>query len=325
VPEELKEVYAALPQNEKASIKEFLERTSTGKNVKAEFKKTVENMISGKLNSLKNKYQDLERNSVFLPELSEAGIIAAEVKKKIEQENGLFFRNISEIKDEEIPAAVNLIKLVVEKLKRRMTRKYKITSRKSRLDFKRTIRNSLSTGGVPFRLKYKRHPRRKEKLVLLCDVSASMYRFSGFVLQFVLGIQTSFRSVDTYIFSEELMHLHVNRFMNVQGFEQMVRESPVWRKGTNINNAFIHLLSDWYTILNSSTVAIIVSDAKTLDAGKALENLKILKSKVKNVLWLNPLPEKEWKKDRNICEFEKYCTMLDCSTLERLAKACAAL
>ena len=46
------------------------------------------------------------------------------------------------------------------------------------LDFKRTIRRGLETGGSFYRLSYRRKRRRRKRLVLLCDVSGSMLQFS---------------------------------------------------------------------------------------------------------------------------------------------------
>lgn len=327
IEDNLTEVYASLPESEKQSILDFLDKTSTGKNVKPEFKSIVETIVEGKLKRLKPKYPGTTNgNKGILNEvISEAGIIAGNIIEAVQNNDYLFYKNIEEIRDEDIPKVIRLIKLITEKLRKNIIRRYKSSNKKARLDFKKTIRCNLSTGGVLFNLNYKKRPKRKEKILILCDVSASMYRFSGFVLQFITGMHLGISSPDSYIFSQEIEHLNVYEFMNVSNFEQQVKNSAVWKKGTDISRVLGHILYEERLTLNSSTVVIVVSDAKTLNADKAAERLKKLNLKVKRVLWLNPVPERDWIRIAGIAKFGELCTMLDCSTLERLSKSCASI
>lgn len=328
ISDDLKEVYAGLPDEEKKSIRDFLQKTSTGKNVRPEFKPVAESMVRGRLNNLKQKLAGapgMPFQGILAQVPSEAGIIAGDVMENIREESSLLYKNIGDIRDEDIPRVIKLIRIIVERLKRNISRRYKKTNKKARLDLKKTIRSNLSTGGVQFRLKYKKRPKRKEKFLVLCDVSASMYRFSGFVLQFVLGMHSGVSSADSFIFSEEVEHLNMHEFINAAGFEDRIKRSPVWRRGTNINRAFSHILHERKVTINSSTIVLVVSDAKTLDADKAVKSLKALKSKVKKILWMNPVPETDWDRNKSTGGFREHCTMLDCSTLERLAGVCGRL
>ncbi|MGI6776983.1 MAG: vWA domain-containing protein [Acetivibrionales bacterium] len=323
IPNDLKEVYANISAEEKKSIREFLDRTSAGKNVKQDFKSTVEKMVKGRLSRLKE--EEGINTGLYDAVTSEAGIIAGEITERVRDENSLMYKNIGEIGDEDVPAAIRLIRTAVERLKRNASRRLKKSSRKARLDIKKTIRSNLSTGGVQFRLKYKKRSKRKDRLLILCDVSASMQRFAGFVLQFIIGMDSSFSSTDSYIFSDELEHLNIDDFVSALDFEERIKKSPVWKKGTNIGNALFQLLQRKDLRLNSSTTVLIVSDAKTLDTIQTENYLKELKKKAKNILWLNPVPEKDWDRIKGIDGFRNYCIMLDCSTIERLAKACGGI
>jgi uncharacterized protein with von Willebrand factor type A (vWA) domain len=321
--DEQKMVYASLTGEEKKSILDFLEKTSYGKNVRPEFRSLVEGLVHGKLNSMK---QRLEGNwdpaeDIFGELPSEAGILAWNVNNEMRREKSLLYKNISGIGDADIPQVVRLIQLMVEKLKKKASRRYRRSSKKARLDIRKTIRSNLSTGAVQFRLEYKKRPKRKDKYLMLCDVSASMYRFSGFVLQFMMGMH-SHAAADSYIFSEEVERLNLREFVNLPGFEQQIVNSSVWRKGTNINTAVSHILEEAHAKLNSSTIVLIVSDAKTLETDKTIEKIRVLASKVKKILWLNPVPEAEWSRIAGMEGFRRHCTMLDCSTLDRLARAC---
>lgn len=319
---ELKEVYTNISEEEKQSIKDFLNKTSQGKNVKSSFKPIVENILKSKLNKIKSSLIESEgslaENLWGIP--SEAGIIAKEVLDTVREKEDLLHKKISNLSDTDAVEVIKLIKKIAEGLKKNISRRYKKTSKKARLDLKKTIRSNLSTGYMQFRLKYKCRPSSKDKFLILCDVSSSMYRFSGFVLQFLVNMHSSTSYMDSYIFSEEAEHLKIGDFSNEMGFIREIMESPVWRKGTNINKVLDHIFRSKDIILNSSKVVILVSDAKTLEATEAVEKLKSMESKVKRILWLNPVPDNDWVGIAGIDGFKKYCTMFDCSTLEKLAK-----
>ena len=325
--DEYKEIFAGLPESEKINLESFLNTTSAGKNVRAEFKQLAEGTVKGKLTSLKQKYaqQLIQTRGILTQDTSEAGIIAAEVSDEILKANDLLHRNIGEINSEDVPAAVRLISELIENLKRELSRKYRKTGKKKRLDFKKTIQSNLSTGKVLFKLKYKNRLHSKSKLFLFCDVSASMLQFSSFVLQFISGIGKEFTTTESYLFSDDAIRMNNRLYYDLSDFETQVKSSPIWGKGTNIGVSLNGILDNNSVIINSSTVFLIVSDAKTLDYNLAVNSLKELSKRVKRVLWLNPVPEKNWTGIKGLEDFAKYCTMLDCSTLERLMEACRRL
>ncbi|MBQ6036436.1 MAG: VWA domain-containing protein, partial [Lachnospiraceae bacterium] len=100
-------------------------------------------------------------------------------------EAGLQFRDITLFKDSEIPRATALIKNISARINGELSAKKKRAGHSGTLDFRRTIRKGLETGGSFHRLAYKRPHSRKKHLVLLCDVSGSMVQFSEFALRFI--------------------------------------------------------------------------------------------------------------------------------------------
>lgn len=323
ISDELKEVYSEISAEERRSIQEYLERSSAGKNMKPKFKPVTENAVRGRLNNLKNKHEKHRHHdcSVFQSALSEAGIIAEDVAEAVREENSLMYQNLSTIGDKDMPAVIQMIKSMADKL-RKTTQNRQQTARRAGLDFKRTISDSISAGGALFKLKYKRKHGQRQRILTLCDVSASMYRFSGFVLKFISCLHLEISSADNYIFSTDIEHLNIHKFTTSTDIEQEITRSRVWKKGTDIHRAVRHILKDRFVILNSSTIVIIVSDAKTLNAASAAEDLKQLETRVKKIYWLNPIQEAEWPYIAGIEGLRQYCTMLDCSTLEKLSRAC---
>ena len=325
--ESLKEVYSALPEKERQSIRDFLDKTSSGKNVGDGFKPIAEAMVQSKLKSLQNKYPI---SRTVQPDANsktgaEAGIIAGDVLEALKGEDDLLYKKLGLIHDSDIPTVIRLIEAMAQQLARSMARQKKNTGRKTRLDFSRTIERSLSTGGVPFKLKYRKKSKQKPRFLILCDVSASMHRFSGFVLQFISGMHSALVQPDCYIFSQEAEHINIHGFGNALKFQQQVVNSSIWRKGTDIGKALEEITQKRSTVLNSSVILLIVSDAKTLHAEHATACLKKLSPAVKKIIWLNPIPEEDWSSIPLIDQYREVSSMLDCSTLYKLRHAVSRL
>jgi len=321
---ELQEIYSEISEEARNSILEYLNRSSTGKNMKPEFKPLMETVVKSKLQDLKKKQEFYRHTSVFDSPVSEAGLIAEDVEGAIREQDSLLYKNLSDIEDSDMPAVVRIIMNLSEKL-RKNTRSRRRMGKRSELDFKGTIKASVSKGGALFKLKYKRKRSQRQKILTLCDVSASMYRFSGFVLKFIACLHSEISSTENFIFSTGVEKLNIRSFSTASNIEQEITKSRVWKKGTDASQALRYVSTDRFVILNSSTVIIIVSDAKTVFAARTAEELKLLSGKVKQVYWLNPIPEADWERIPGITGLRRNCVMLDCSNLNKLAKAVSML
>ena len=104
-------------------------------------------------------------------------------------------------------AADQLVALrrIVHPLARRLASRLAVRRRHAKrgeLDMRRTLRRSMSTGGVPMRPAFRaRRPGRPE-LVVLCDVSGSVAGFSHFTLLLVQALREQFSKVRVFAFVE---------------------------------------------------------------------------------------------------------------------------
>ena len=154
-----------------------------------------------KLRNFANRFRDnAERNpelygnfihSVFAKSILEqqlkmedAGLGCADM----DPDMGLLFRDISQFQDKEIPKAIAIIQRITQQINAELSFKRRNRGHSGKLDFRRTIRKGLETGGSFYKLKYKKKRQHKRHLVLLCDVSGSMVQFSEFVLRFILSM-----------------------------------------------------------------------------------------------------------------------------------------
>ncbi len=240
-------------------------------------------------------------------------------------ELGLLFREISKFSDTEIPKAISIIQTISRQINGELTAKRQKRGRSGKLDFRRTIRKGLETGGSFYRLRYKKKPSRRKHLVLLCDVSGSMMQFSEFALRFIQNLNQVSDSSRVFLFSEELFEANPFSLQNMDLFRNYVRDCGVYGKGTDLGTALEGLCSRKPTVLNQSTTLLILSDTKTIDQPRAIAALQKAKCQAGRVIWLNPIPQNHWKHLRSVQTFHALCTMVCCSTLKELAAACRRL
>ncbi len=186
-----------------------------------------------------------------------------------------------------------MVERLARRMRRRLLRRYRNLQRGQRIDLRRTIRNSLSHGGIPLELVFKRRLRRLPKLVLLLDVSRSMSFYSYLFLRFARGIVGAFKDADAFIFHTHLVQvtdaLH-ERNINIVT-KRLAVLSAGWAGGTRIGEC-LQSFNQHYAkrILNSQSIVMIFSDG--LDTGTPelfSEQLALIKRRAKKIVWLNPL------------------------------------
>ena len=307
--QEQRNAYASMPQTDRQRLLDFLERYK----------------VSAERNP--NLYGNFI-HSVFAKTLLEQQMRmedAAFSAAAADPEIGLLFRDISEFQDKEIPKAISIIQTIAQQINAELSARKKNSGHSCKLDFRKTIRKGLETGGTFYRLKYKKKPSRRKHLVLLCDVSGSMIQFSEFALRFIQLLNQASDSSRTFLFSETLVEADPFSLHNMDLFRNYVRQSGLYGKGTNLGEALEQLCSQRPLVLTDATTLIILSDTKTVDQGKALTALLEAKRLSGRVIWLNPIPEHRWVHLRSTQIFSSCCNMISCNTLQALAQACRKL
>ena len=291
-----------------------------------------------KLRQFTEKYKDnAQRNpdlysnfihSVFAKALLEQQIRmedAAVGCQASDPELGILYRDISKFSDTEIPKAISIIQAISSQINGELTAKRNKSTHSGKLDFRRTIRKGLETGGSFYRLHYKKKRSRKKHLVLLCDVSGSMMQFSEFALRFIQNLNQVSDSSRAFLFSEEMVEADPFSLQNMDLFRNYVKECGIYGKGTDLGKALEKICAFTPKALNQHTTLIILSDAKTVNQPQALSALLEAKRQAGRVIWLNPIPRGQWPHIRSIQTFSSVCSMICCSTLHELASACRHL
>lgn len=330
---------------EQAKAREQAEQELQGENPRLDYSQeqkdayaTLPEEEKERLRSLKDKFLGEDsRNptlysamihSIFARSIMEQQMMledAALGSGPIDPEVGLMFRDISKFEDYEIPKAVMYIQDIARRINGELTQKRKRSGRSSSLDFRRTIRRGLETGGTFYRLSYRKKRSRRKQLVLLCDVSGSMIQFSEFVLRFIQSLNQASESSRVFLFSEEMYEADAFALQNMDLFRETVRRSGVYGRGTDLGGALKKLNDERPPVFSPATMLLIISDAKTINLPMAVQELLRARSKAGRVYWLNPIPQGKWKYLNSVSTMAELCTMISCSTLEELGQACRKL
>ena len=308
--EEQKELYAAMSQEQRQRLRD----------IKKKFDRDIGRNHPGLYGNF--------IHSVFARAMLEQQMLMEDAGSQVDAadpELGLLYRDISQFRDTEIPKAIHIIQDISRKINGELTAKRKNRAHSGKLDFRRTIRKGLETGGSLYNLKFKRKRQRKKHLVLLCDVSGSMMQFSEFALRFIQSLNQASDSSRVFLFSESVAEADAFSLQNMDLFRNYVREQNIYGKGTDLGTALEHLCTSKPSPLGAATTLLILSDTKTIDQPRAIHALLEAKRQAGKVIWLNPIPESKWGYLRSVQIFSSLCTMVSCSTLHDLAQACKRL
>ena len=307
--ESQRETYAAMPEEARQRLRNFMDkyRATAERNPKL-YGEFIHSVFTRAI---------LEQQML----MENAGLGGQEADPEI----GILYRDISDFKDTEIPKAIEIIQSVARQINGELSAKRKRGGHTGKLDFRRTIRKGLETGGSFYRLRYKKKRAQKKHLVLLCDVSGSMVQFSEFALRFIQSLNQVSESSRVFLFSETMTEADPFKLQNMDLFRNFVRESGIYGRGTDLGTALEQLCIKQPAVLNSSTTLLILSDTKTIDQPRAVQALMEAKRLSGRVLWLNPIPENKWKYIRSVQTMASVSPMISCSTLRELAQACRKL
>ena len=250
---------------------------------------------------------------------------AAVGSEELDPDLALLYRDISQFKDTDIPRATALIGRIAQQINAELSQRRLKGGHSGKLDFKKTIRKGLETGGSFYRLRYRRRHKKRRRLVLLCDVSGSMLQFSEFALRFLKSMAEVSEASSTFLFSEELREVDPFALQNMDAFRDYVRSSGLYGRGTDLGTALEALCSRRPSVLGPATTLLILSDTKTIDLPRAAARLTEAKRQAGKVLWLNPIPESKWQYVNSIRTMASLCQMVPCSTLDELARTCRKL
>ena len=212
------------------------------------------------------------------------------------------------------------------KLAVRLARKRR-HGRKGPLDFRATMRRSLSTGGVPVEPRF-RHPRpAKPEIFVIADISGSVASFARFTLHLVYAISSQFSKVRSFVFVDGIDE--VTRFFEgvVDPAEAVFRINTeadvIWVDGhSDYGHALTEFHRRWGDQVTSRSSILILGDARNNYHASQSWVLEDLQARARRVYWLNPEPRDYWGSgDSIVGEYGAHCDdVVECRTLRQLER-----
>ncbi len=192
----------------------------------------------------------------------------------------------------------HVIEPLTRKLAARLARRRRLSDR-GRLDFRKTVRASLATGGVPVEPKFKTVRPHRPEIFLLCDISGSMATFARFTLQFTYAMATQFSKLRAFVFVDAVDEVTDFFKPGIDFGEALVRigaeADVVWLDGhSDYGHAFEQFLARYGRELTPRTTLIIAGDARNNYRDPRAQYLEEVAGMVEAVYWLNPEPKAYW-------------------------------
>lgn len=182
----------------------------------------------------------------------------------------------------------------------------RVKSRRGRVDFRRTLRASLSTYGEVVRLLRSSRKKTRARLIALLDVSGSMKDEWDWIYDSLRAFKAlPPGSYEVFLFSTRLKritHLLESQSTEKELARTLAREFRYWGSGTRIGDALEELVNAYSGILGKDAGVLIVSDGWDLGDLRKLESLIIeLRRRVSHVAWLTPHASKPGFKPVTAC------------------------
>ena len=200
-------------------------------------------------------------------------------------------------------------------------------NRKGPLDFRRTVRSSLSYGGVPAEPKF-RHPRpHKPEIFVIADISGSVAAFARFTLMLVYAISGQFSKVRSFVFIDGIDEV-TSFFEGVEDVTEAVHRvnteaDVVWVDGhSDYGHAFEVFWNKWGKEIGPKTTVMILGDARNNYHASQSWVVKEIQHRARHVYWLNPEPRSYWDTgDSIVSDYGVYTDgVYECRNLRQLER-----
>jgi uncharacterized protein with von Willebrand factor type A (vWA) domain len=216
------------------------------------------------------------------------------------------------------------IQPLARRLATRLTQEHH-ARRRGPLDVRRTVRASMSTGGVPFATHHKPKRPHRSELVVLCDVSGSVAHFAQFTLLLVFALRDQFQKVRAFTFVDEVHEVthHFRPGADVADVMADLAASTAhaarWGR-TDYGRALTRFAERHGDALGPKTALLVLGDARSNHSDLALGTLRAIERDTRHAWWLNPEHRRHWDTgDSAASRYAEIVPMVECRNLTQLS------
>jgi uncharacterized protein with von Willebrand factor type A (vWA) domain len=202
-------------------------------------------------------------------------------------------KDFEEFTYDELQEAQALMARLRWRLGLRVTRRLRAARHGHTLDLRRTLRESLRSGGEPITLRRRQFRRKPRPLVIICDISGSMSLYSRLLLHFVHTVSNGLSNVETFVFGTRLTRItrQLARRDVDEALTLVTKSVQDWSGGTRIGESLRTFNRRWSRrVLGRGAAVLIISDGWDRGDVRILEEeMARLQRNCHRLIWLNPL------------------------------------
>jgi hypothetical protein len=177
--------------------------------------------------------------------------------------------------------------------KRRSRRKVRAAKQSKFLDFRRSIRNNMKVGGELIDLEWSRNKYKPRPLIVLCDISGSMEKYSQIFLYFLYAMAQETTRIETFVFGTRLTRLTMllQKKRPDQVIENLSSLIMDWSGGTRIGESIKEFNYQWARRVRCQrSIVMIISDGWDRGDYQLLDReVSRLSRTAHRLMWINPL------------------------------------
>jgi hypothetical protein len=200
--------------------------------------------------------------------------------------------DFEKMSNEEVEQAKKALERMALPLADLKTRRFALDPRGSRVDLRASMRAQLRSGAM-IALRRKKARTRPPPLVILCDISGSMSRYSRIFLHFMHAVTNDRDRVFTFLFGTRLSN--VTRYLRYKdidiALDKVAQAVEDWSGGTRIGQCLADFNQNWSRrVLGQGAIVVLITDGLDRDAGAGIsEEIERLHKSCRRLIWLNPL------------------------------------
>ena len=290
-----------LEKQEKSYLKELEQAKQIPIQAQEEIHK-VQQQLELKTRQINNEIQSIERSITKVEKEIEKEMaihhrpVFTEGMNAVRAENPLVVLNetIEEMSEKQYQDLTAVIKANAEKFKTKISRQMQ-RHRHKQFNYKKTMRESLKTFGVPMKLYFEKPKLKRTKIVCIMDVSGSCSKSARLLLRFVYELSSVFTGgVKSYVFIRQLKD--VSDLFQEQPLDTAISEAmgAVPREYSNYHYALQQFHEHHLNTVDKNTIVLFLGDARNNKNKSGIEYLKAIKDQARAVMWLNTEEKEKW-------------------------------
>jgi uncharacterized protein len=238
------------------------------------------------------------------------------VRGRAARRRELLARPFRELTSRDLEEARAIVRDLGARLRGRLARRLRV-ARRGRLDFRRTIRGAMSTGGLPLRPRLRARRPGRPDLVALCDLSGSVAAASELLLGLLAPASGVFRRVHLFAYVDRLCPVSIER-------GHVAPDGPLdLHARSDMGRVLVEFRERERTLLTRSTLLLVLGDARNNRLPPRADVLRAVRDRVQRLVWLVPEPRARWDTGDSVLGlYAPACdAVLECLDLGSLARA----